>query len=189
MHGQAAAASLLIREPGDLCCSCNQISAPQRAWIHFAGCVLPPTRRGLQPTTTCRLHHRATLCTAAWCEHWRDSRNQGDPMPSNQGNEKAHHLPFGASKCKKEKQSRSWVGGGCLNTCGTGAQSPTTLAVACTKCWNTILPCTWGHKGGGDRVQVKGKVLCRSPTRQSHQPTWLGSYKAFFIHWEGLYKG
>lgn len=55
--------------------------------------------------------------------------------------------------------------------------------------WKACAPCPWGHKGGGDRVQVKGKVLCWSPTRQSHQPTWLGSYKAFFIHWEGLYKG
>lgn len=35
---------------------------------------------------------------------------------------------------------------------------------------------------------VKRKRLCLNPTRLSHPPCWLGSYKAFFIHSEGLFK-
>lgn len=172
------AVARLIRKSGDLRGSRNQISRSQRGWVLFTVCVLPLARTGLHPL--CR---RETLCRAAHQEHCRDGRSQGGWKAAGLMR-RIIICPLGCLRVEK-KWSRRWPGRGCLNTHGGSAQSPMVSAVAPTKCQDTILSCPWEPK---NRAQVKRKLLCLNPTRLPHKPSWLGSYKAFFIRSEGLFK-
>lgn len=84
--------------------------------MHFAGCVLPPARTGLQPVLSLQTVPEGNSLYSCSLQAREGRQKLGaakpmrDPLPSSPGHQEACHLPFGVSQCKEENEAEDGRG-------------------------------------------------------------------------------
>lgn len=139
----------------------------------------------------CRLCWRKALCVAACCEHWRESRSQGLKSPLGtpcQTVEVSRRLIIWLLRCLSvRRKTRQMMGRWRMTKYAWSWWSKPPW------CWQWLVPSARIQPSPvfGD-PRVVG-LMCsskgNSPPEELTKASLPGSYKAFFILWEGLFRG